>query len=49
MWSLFTNRQLFEEPVHLRGFEPSLDRLVAKYKRGSAENFDFSGYNYDER
>ncbi len=44
MWSLFTNRELFEEPVRLRGFEPSLDRLVAKYKPHSAENFDFSQY-----
>ena len=49
MWSLFTNRELFEEPVHLRGFEPSLDRLVAKYKRHSAEIFDFSAYKNEER
>ena len=49
MWSLFTNRELFEEPVHLRGFEPSLDRLVAKYKRYSAENFDFTAYRDGER
>jgi hypothetical protein len=49
MWSLFSNRELFEEPVHLRGFEPSLDRLVAKYKRHSAENFDFNAYRNEER
>ena len=49
MWSLFTNRELFEEPVHLRGFEPSLDRLVAKYKRHSAEKFDFTAYRNEER
>jgi hypothetical protein len=49
MWSLFTNRELFEEPVHLRGFEPSLDRLVAKYKRHSAENIDFTAYRNEER
>ena len=49
MWSLFNNRALFEEPVRLRGFEPSLDRLVAKYKPRSAENFDFSPYNIGER
>ncbi|HEY5704363.1 MAG TPA: hypothetical protein VIS96_02195 [Terrimicrobiaceae bacterium] len=49
MWSLFTNPELFEEPVHLRGFEPSLDRLVAKYKRYSAQNFDFAGYRNTER
>jgi len=49
MWSLFTNRELFEEPVRLRGFEPSLDRLVAKYKRHSAENFDFTAYRNEER
>ena len=49
MWSLFTNRELFEEPVHLRGFEPSLDRLVAKYRRHSAKNFDFTGYKAQER
>ena len=49
MWSLFTNRELFEEPVHLRGFEPSLDRLVAKYRRHSAKNFDFTAYKTQER
>jgi hypothetical protein len=49
MWSLFTNRELFEQPVQLRGFEPSLDRLVAKYKRHSAENFDFTAYRNEER
>jgi hypothetical protein len=49
MWSLFTNRALFEEPVLLRGFEPSLDRLVAKYKRHSAETFDFTSYRNDQR
>jgi len=49
MWSLFTNRELFEEPVRLPGFEPSLDRLVAKYKPHSAEKFDFSAYKSEER
>ena len=49
MWSLFTNRELFEEPVRLRGFEPSLDRLVAKYKPRSAANFDFTAYRNEER
>jgi hypothetical protein len=49
MWALFNNRDLFEEPVHLRGFEPSLDRLVAKYKAHSAQRFDFSHYRIDQR
>ncbi len=49
MWALFNNRDLFEEPVHLRGFEPSLDRLVAKYKPHSAQEFDFSVYSTDQR
>jgi hypothetical protein len=49
MWELFNNTALFEEPVRLRGFEPSLDRLVAKYKPRSAEKFDFSSYRSDER
>ncbi len=49
MWELFNNTALFEEPVRLRGFEPSLDRLVAKYKPGSAEKFDFSSYRSNER
>ena len=29
MWSLFTNRELFEEPLRLRGFEPSLDTIIS--------------------
>jgi hypothetical protein len=49
MWELFNNRELFEEPVRLRGFEPSLDRLVARYKAGSAEKFDFGAYRSAER
>lgn len=49
MWTLFNNQDLFEEPVHLRGFEPSLDRLVAKYKAHSAQTFDFSRYSLDQR
>ena len=49
MWALFNNRDLFEEPVHLRGFEPSLDRLVAKYKSHSVQTLDLSRYRIDER
>ncbi len=49
MWELFNSRALFEEPVRLRGFEPSLDRLVAKSKPGSARTFDFSSYQNAER
>lgn len=49
MWQLFNNAKLFEEPVRLRGFEPSLDRLVARYKPHSAEKFDFSAYKEDKR
>jgi hypothetical protein len=49
MWGLFNNRDLFEEPVHLRGFEPSLDRLVAKYKAHSVETLDLTRYISDQR
>jgi hypothetical protein len=49
MWALFNNRDLFEKPVHLRGFEPSLDRLVAKYKANSVQTLDFSRYRSDQR
>ena len=49
MWSLFTNRELFEEPLRLRGFEPSLDRLVGKYRAKSAEGFDFTPYRNEGR
>jgi hypothetical protein len=49
MWALFNNSDLFEKPIHLRGFEPSLDRLVAKYKPRSAETFDFSSYQLEQR
>ncbi|HEY5743026.1 MAG TPA: glycosyltransferase family 39 protein [Terrimicrobiaceae bacterium] len=49
MWQLFNTRQLFEEPIRLRGFEQSLDRLVAKYKPKSATHFDFKSYNFAER
>ena len=49
MWALFNNRDLFEEPIRLRGFEPSLDRLVAKYKPHSVQAFDFSRYRIDQR
>ena len=49
MWKLFNNPELFEKPVRLRGFEPSLDRLVAKYKPRSAGKFDFSSYKSEER
>ena len=47
MWTLFNNRDLFQEPVHLRGFELSLDRLVANYRPHSAQSFDFSRYSVD--
>jgi hypothetical protein len=49
MWGLFNNRDLFEEPLHLRGFEPSLDRLVAKYKAHSVETLDLTRYISDQR
>jgi hypothetical protein len=49
MWQLFNSKELFEEPVRLRGFEPSLDRLVAKYKPHSSAKFDFSAFQADKR
>jgi hypothetical protein len=49
MWALFNNRDLFEEPLHLRGFEPSLDRLLARYKAHSVQTLDLTRYVSDQR
>lgn len=49
MWRLFTSPDLFDKPARLRGFEPSLDRLVACYKPHSADHFDFSAIQPDAR
>jgi hypothetical protein len=49
MWKLFTDRRLFDAPEQLRGFEPGLDRLVARYRPGSAEVVDFSAIQNDAR
>ncbi len=49
MWKLFTDERLFEKPKQLRGFEPGLDRLVAKYKPGSVKTVDLSAIPPDQR
>lgn len=49
MWAMFSNPELFEQPVQLKGYEPSLDRLIARYKPHSADRFDFRPFAGDER
>lgn len=49
MWELFNNRRLFGAPVVFRGFEPSLDRMVARYNPHSADAFDFSAIAVESR
>lgn len=44
MWELFSDPSLFQDRVHLRGFDSGLDRVVATYVPGSAARFDFSAY-----
>ena len=42
MWSLLNHPNLFDPPVFFRGWDSGLDRMVVKYKPGSASPFDFS-------
>ena len=49
MWDLFCDPSLFEKPVRLYGFEPSLDRLIARYKPHSADNQDLNPRGGGER
>lgn len=49
MWALFNDPALFEHHTRLQGFEPSLDRILAWYRPGSAAGFDFSAYAGNER
>jgi len=49
MWALFNDRLLFDNHLRLRGFDAGLDRIVARYKPGSAAAFDFSPFAGSER
>lgn len=49
MWALFNHPALFENHTRLRGFEPSLDRILAWYRPGSAADFDFAPYASADR
>ncbi len=44
MISLNRDPALFQNRIHLRGFDAGLDRIVATYIPGSAETFDFSAF-----
>lgn len=49
MWAMFNDPALFTDRVHLRGFDPGLDRIVARYVPGSAESYDFARYEGEDR
>lgn len=49
MWAMTHEEMLFEPPIPVQGFEPSLDRMVVKYRPGSAKNFNFSKYEGTDR
>lgn len=49
MWALMHDPALFEPPLRLTGFEPSLDRLVVKYKPHAADGYAFPVYANDAR
>lgn len=49
MWALFHDQRLFENHQNFRGFDAGLDRIVARYKPGSAATFDFKGFAGPER
>jgi len=49
MWKLTNESKLFHPPLHLRGWDPGLDRLIFWYKPGSSQNFDFSAVDMNAR
>jgi hypothetical protein len=49
MWAMTHDQALFEAPIDIRGFEPSLDRIVVKYRPGSAAIYDFARYQGSDR
>lgn len=44
LWQLFSDDRLFGDRHELLGFDAGLDRLIAKYKPGSAASYDFSAF-----
>jgi len=44
MWEMTNDPILFEPAGRFRGFEPGLDRLLFRYRPGSAGNYDFSRF-----
>jgi len=49
MWALFNRPELFAGHQTFFGLDAGLDRIVARYKPGSAAAFDFSPYALSER
>ena len=49
MWALFNTPELFADHRTFRGWDPGLDRIVARYRPGSAAQFDFSAHPLDGR
>jgi hypothetical protein len=44
MWEIANDPRLFEPPVTLRGLDPGLDRMLFRYRPGSARGVDFSDW-----
>jgi hypothetical protein len=42
LWSIVNDSSLFEKTAHLRGLDPGLDRILYRYKPGSAAERNFS-------
>ena len=49
MWAMFSDDRLFGERKRFLGFDAGLNRLVARYKPGSAAEYDFSALRGAER
>lgn len=49
MWAIFNDDRLFGDRREFLGFDAGLNRLVARYKPGSAKDFDFSALRGEER
>lgn len=49
LWQLFSDDRLFGDRHELLGFDAGLDRLIAKYKPGSAAGYNFSAFPADSQ
>lgn len=49
MWAIFNDDRLFGDRREFLGFDAGLNRLVARYKPGSAKDFDFSALRGADR